>query len=248
MFSSQVAIVTGGGSGIGLACATHFGKLGASVALFDVNQAALTSSRKSLQAQGIKCIDVKVDVTNSSSVESAMQQVYNTFHRIDILVQAAGITGITGINTEDVEETNFDLVYRINVKGIFLCCKHVLPYMKKQNYGRIVNIASVAGKEGNAGMLAYSVSKAAVIGLTKVIGKEYAETGITVNALAPAVVKTPMVAAMPDEQVKYMTDKIPMKRCGELNEIANMVGFIASKACGFTTAFCFDATGGRATY
>ena len=150
--------------------------------------------------------------------------------------------------TEEVDDKNFDLVYQINVKGIFLCCKYVLPIMKQQKYGRIVNIASVAGKEGNAGMLAYSTSKAAVIGLTKVIGKEYAETGITVNALAPAVVRTPMVAAMPDEQVKYMTDKIPMKRCGELEEIAQLVGFIASKSAGFTTAFCFDATGGRATY
>ena len=244
----QVAIITGGASGIGLACATHFGLHGASVALFDVNQQALTLARQTLQRQNIQVLDVKVDVTSSSSVASAMQAVVSKFGRVDILVQAAGITGITGINTDEVNEDNFDLVYRINVKGIFLCCKHVLPIMLKQNYGRIVNIASVAGKEGNAGMLAYSTSKAAVIGLTKVIGKEYAETGITVNALAPAVVRTPMVAAMPDEQVKYMTDKIPMKRCGELDEIAHMVGFIASRAAGFTTAFCFDATGGRATY
>lgn len=136
----------------------------------------------------------------------------------------------------------------MNVKGIFLFAKAALPVMMKRNYGRIVNIASVAGKEGNAGMLAYSSSKAAVIGLTKVIGKEYAETGITCNALAPAVVRTAMVAAMPDKQVAYMTEKIPMKRCGTVEEIAAMVAFIASKEAGFTTAFCFDATGGRATY
>ena len=191
---------------------------------------------------------MQVNVTNPDSVASAVQKVVQAYGRIDILVQAAGITGVTGIQTEEVDDKNFDLVYQINVKGIFLCCKYVLPIMKQQKYGRIVNIASVAGKEGNAGMLAYSTSKAAVIGLTKVIGKEYAETGITVNALAPAVVRTPMVAAMPDEQVKYMTDKIPMKRCGELEEIAQLVGFIASKSAGFTTAFCFDATGGRATY
>jgi NAD(P)-dependent dehydrogenase (short-subunit alcohol dehydrogenase family) len=120
--------------------------------------------------------------------------------------------------------------------------------MKRQRYGRIVNIASIAGKEGNAGMLAYSTSKAAVIGLTKVIGKECAESGVTCNAIAPAVVRTAMVAAMPDAQVKYMTDKIPMKRTGELHEVADLIGFAASKACSFTTGFCFDCTGGRATY
>lgn len=247
-FSGQVAIVTGGASGIGFACAKHLGVRGAAIALFDVNQEKLRSSQQQLARDGITAIDVKVDVTSSSSVSAAMKTVESRFGRIDILVQAAGITGITGINTEEVDERNFDLVYNINVKGIFLCCKYALPVMKRQNYGRIVNIASVAGKEGNAGMLAYSTSKAAVIGLTKVMGKEYAETGITVNALAPAVVRTPMVAAMPDEQVKYMTDKIPMKRCGELHEIASMVAFIASKQAGFTTAFTFDATGGRATY
>merc|ERR1712151_394476 len=138
---------------------------------------------------------------------------------------------------------------KVNVKGIFVMCRSVLPAMKKQNYGRIINIASVAGKEGNAGMLAYSTSKAGVIGLTKVIGKEYAESGdITCNAIAPAVVRTEMVAAMPPQQVKYMTDKIPMKRTGTLEEIASMVAFIASPECSFTTGFTFDATGGRATY
>ena len=120
--------------------------------------------------------------------------------------------------------------------------------MVRQGYGRIVNIASIAGKEGNAGMLAYSTSKAAVIGLTKTIGKEYAETGIVCNAIAPAVVRTAMVDAMPSEQVKYMTDKIPMKRTGELREVADLICFAASRSCSFTTGFTFDCTGGRATY
>merc|ERR1719408_1223142 len=168
--------------------------------------------------------------------------------KVDILVQAAGITGKTNIKTHEVELSDFERVFKVNSTAIFLCAKAVLPSMLKRNYGRIVNIASISGKEGNAGMLAYSSSKSAVIGITKVMGKEYAETGITVNCIAPAVVRTKMVAAMPDEQVKYMTDKIPMKRCGTEQEIANMVGFIASKEASFTTAFCFDATGGRATY
>lgn len=136
----------------------------------------------------------------------------------------------------------------VNARGVFLGCSTVLPVMLKADYGRIVNIASIAGKEGNAGMLAYSASKGAVIAMTKAIGKEYSETGITCNALAPAVVRTAMVDAMPPEQVRYMTDKIPMKRCGTISEIAALVAFIASKDCSFTTGFTFDATGGRATY
>jgi 3-oxoacyl-[acyl-carrier protein] reductase len=136
----------------------------------------------------------------------------------------------------------------VNVNGCFLTSRAVLPFMLKRNYGRILHIASIAGKEGNAGMLAYSSSKAAVIGMTKVQGKEYAETGITVNALAPAVIRTAMVAALPDEQVKYMTDKIPMKRCGTLEEIAHLAAYIVSPHASFTTGFTFDMTGGRATY
>lgn len=164
------------------------------------------------------------------------------------MVQAAGVTGKTGMKTEEVDPANFDFVFDVNLKGIFHGCRAVLPHMARRNYGRIVNVASIAGKEGNAGMVAYSASKAAVIGLTKVVGKEYAETGITCNAVAPAVIRTAMVAAMPPHQVKYMTDKIPMKRTGELKEIADLITFIASPAASFTTAFCFDATGGRATY
>eukprot|EP00957_Ditylum_brightwellii_P105197 8018853-Ditylum_brightwellii.AAC.1 len=137
---------------------------------------------------------------------------------------------------------------KVNLQGIFHGCKTALPYMSKQSYGRIVNIASIAGKEGNAGMLAYSSSKAAVIGLTKTIGKEYATSGITCNALAPAVVKTKMVEMVPEEQVKYMTDKIPMKRCGTVDEIAAMAVFMCSAEASFTTGFCFDASGGRAVY
>ena len=236
----QVCIVTGGASGIGEGIAKEFARRGAKVAIFDMSPS--TSSKFDLA--------LKVDVTDDGAVEEAMATVARRLGRIDVLVQCAGITGKTGITTEEVDAANFDLVYRINVKGIFLCCKHVLPYMKAQKYGRIVNIASISGKEGNAGMLAYSTSKAAVIGLTKVIGKEYAESpgSITVNAIAPAVVRTPMVAALPDQQVKYMTDKIPMRRTGEIEEIAALACFVASKEASFTTGFCFDATGGRATY
>jgi len=167
---------------------------------------------------------------------------------VDVLVQSAGITGVTKLSTHEVDPANFDLVMRINCHGVFLGCRAVLGRMKEQGSGRVVNIASIAGKEGNAGMCAYSTSKAAVIGMTKVMGKEYAETGVTVNAVAPAVVQTAMVDAMPAEQVKYMTDKIPMKRTGKIPEIAALVEFIASPEASFTTGFTFDATGGRAVY
>jgi 3-oxoacyl-[acyl-carrier protein] reductase len=139
-------------------------------------------------------------------------------------------------------------VFELNFMSSFYTTKAVLPHMIKMQYGRILHLASIAGKEGNAGMLAYSASKAAVIGMTKVQGKEYAETGITINAMAPAVIRTPLVEATPKEQVKYMTDKIPIKRCGTLDEAANLAAYIVSKENSFTTGFTFDLTGGRATY
>ncbi|CAE7615164.1 LRA5, partial [Symbiodinium microadriaticum] len=165
---------------------------------------------------------------------------------LDVLVQSAGVTGRTKVLTHEVDPADFDFVMRVNCRGTFLGCRAVLGRMKAQGGGRVINIASIAGKEGNAGMCAYSTSKAAVIGMTKVMGKEYAETGVTVNAVAPAVVQTAMVDAMPAEQVKYMTDKIPMKRTGTIAEIASLVRFIASPDASFTTGFTFDATGGRA--
>ena len=163
-------------------------------------------------------------------------------------MNCAGITGKTGIKAHEVEADDFDAVYRINLKGAFLLTKAVLPHMLKQDYGRVLHVASISGKDGNAGMQAYSATKAGLIGFVKSVGKDYAETGITINALAPAVIYTDMVAAMPEQQVKYMTDKIPMKRTGKLEEAAAMIEWIVSPECSFTTGFCFDLSGGRATY
>src|SRR5690606_18652857 len=157
------------------------------------------------------------------------------YGRIDILVNSAGITGKTNIQSHEVDSENLQAVFDVNFFGSFFMAKYALPHMLSRNYGRILHIASIAGKEGNAGMLAYSASKAAVIGMVKVQGKEYAETGITVNGLAPAVVQTALVDAMPEQQVKYMTDKIPMKRCGTLQEVANLVAYIVSPDNSFTT-------------
>jgi 3-oxoacyl-[acyl-carrier protein] reductase len=147
-----------------------------------------------------------------------------------------------------VDLKDFDEVYRINLRGALIVSQAVLPHMLERNFGRLLHIASIAGKDGNAGMTAYSATKAGLIGMIKSMGKDYAETGVTINALAPAVIRTPMVAALPEATVKYMTDKIPMKRCGELEEAAQMIAWIVSPACSFTTGFTFDLTGGRAVY
>lgn len=164
------------------------------------------------------------------------------------LIYAPGITGRTGIKTHEVDVEDFDEVYRVNLRGAFLVSKAILPHMVERRYGRILHIASISGKEGNYGMAAYSSTKAGLIGLVKVLGKEYATYGITVNALAPAVIRTPMVESLPDEQVEYMTAKIPMKRTGTLEEVAAMAAWIVSPHCSFTTAFTFDLSGGRAVY
>jgi len=213
------------------------------VALFDINKAALQNEFNQNEA-----LLLDLDITNEADVEKAIKHTFQTFGRIDILVNCAGITGATNIKSHEVNTENLRKVFDVNFMASWFTSKAVLPYMIQNSYGRILHIASIAGKEGNAGMIAYSASKAAVIGMTKVQGKEYAEMGITVNALAPAVIQTPLVDAMPEVQVKYMTDKIPMKRCGTLEEAANMAAYIVSRQNSFTTGFTFDLSGGRATY
>ncbi|NOT61964.1 MAG: SDR family oxidoreductase [Acidobacteria bacterium] len=244
-FKDQVAIITGGANGIGFAVAQRIISEGGKVVIVDQVKAALTKAVKQL---GAAASSVVLNVTDEAAVSKAINKIAKQHGRLDILVNCAGVTGKTNIKTHEVDYDNFKFVFEVNVNGSFLMARAVLPHMLKRNYGRIVHVASVAGKDGNAGMLAYSASKAAVIGMAKVQGKEYAETGITVNAFAPAVIRTAMVDALPEEQVKYMTDKIPMKRCGTLDECASMITFIASPGASFTTGFTFDMTGGRSTY
>jgi 3-oxoacyl-[acyl-carrier protein] reductase len=241
----QVAVITGGADGLGFALASRIAGEGARVCLFDVNREGLERATQNL---GPTSWARSVDVLSLDSVESGVGAVMAEFGKIDILVNCAGITGETNLKSHEVPVNDFDRVLAINLRGTFLVCRAVLPHMMARSYGRILNVASIAGKEGNAGMVAYSASKAGVIGLTKSMGKEYAETGITINAIAPAVIQTALVDRMPQVQVRYMTDRIPMKRCGTLEEFANMAAFIVSPSNSFTTGFTFDLSGGRAVY
>lgn len=244
-FHQQVGIVTGAGSGLGLAIARKLSEAGVKLALLDKNPALLEKSAAQISGEVATYV---VDITDEAAVKEVITQIKARFGSTDILVNSAGITGMTNLKSHETDTDNLRLVLDVNFMGAWFTSKHVLPHMLAKNYGRILHIASIAGKEGNAGMLAYSASKAAVIGMTKVQGKDYAETGITVNALAPAVIRTALVDAMPPEQVKYMTDKIPMKRCGTLDEAAAMALYITSPQNSFTTGFTFDLSGGRATY
>ena len=241
----QVAIVIGAASGIGNAIANKLGQHGAKVYALDID---LQNLEKSFAGRSENITLKKLDVTEDPQVEEVIGGIIKNEGKAEILVNCVGITGITNTQSHLVNTDNLKKVFDVNFMGCFYTSKAVIPSMLQNNYGRILYLASIAGKEGNAGMLAYSASKAALIGMTKVQGKEYAETGITVNAMAPAVIRTPLVDAMPDEQVKYMTDKIPMKRCGSLEEAANLALYIVSPANSFTTGFTFDLSGGRATY
>ena len=244
-FLNQTALVTGAASGLGAAIAQKLIQSGATVALVDINLEAL----KPLATQfGENAIPFQMDITDEMEVQNVMKVILEKLGKIDILVNAAGITGQTNTPTHEMPITMVRKVFEVNFWGALYLTKAVLPSMLANNYGRILNIASIAGKEGNPGMLGYSASKAALIGMTKAQGKEYAETNITVNALAPAVIMTPLVEALPEATVKYMTDKIPMKRAGTLEEVADLVSFIVSSQNSFTTGFCYDLSGGRATY
>ncbi|HXS36481.1 MAG TPA: SDR family NAD(P)-dependent oxidoreductase, partial [Flavipsychrobacter sp.] len=238
-------VITGAASGIGVSISRKLIEEGAIVALLDINGQAL---RSKFGEDGGQIKLFPIDVTQQVLLDKVIDEVIVCFGKIDILVNCAGITGVTNQVSHNVEINDLRKVFDLNFMSSFYTSKAVLPHMIKMQYGRILHMASIAGKEGNAGMLAYSASKAAVIGMTKVQGKEYAETGITINAMAPAVIRTPLVEATPKEQVKYMTDKIPIKRCGTLEEAANLAAYIVSKENSFTTGFTFDLTGGRATY
>ena len=242
--SGQTAIVTGGATGIGEAICKRLADAGATVAVADLNKQGAEQTAASLANNSF---GVHVDVGSSSSVNGAVEAVLKKTGRIHILVNNAGIAG-KAAPIQDQTDEDFENVMHINVNGVFYFCRAVMPHMLEHKYGRIVNIASIAGKEGNPNMIAYSGSKAAVIGMTKSLGKEVATQGICVNSVAPAVVRTKILEQLTDAQISYMTEKIPMRRTGEPWEIAAVVHFLASPDCSFVTAQCYDASGGRATY
>ena len=235
------AVITGGAAGLGFAIAQRMLASGATVTLWDRDAAALSAAAKAL---GAGVATVQVDVTRHDSVVQAVAQ---TAPKVDALVNSAGITGPnTPLANYPVDA--WDQVMQVNINGIFHCCREIVPLMQKADYGRIVNIASVAGKDGNPNASAYSTSKAAVIGLTKSLGKELACTGIRVNCVTPAAVKTAIFDQMTPEHIQFMLSKIPMGRFGLPEEIAAMVAWLCTEDCSFSTGAVFDLSGGRATY
>ena len=241
--TGQTAIVTGGASGIGYAISKRLATAGATVAIADMNLTAAEEAAKSIPGS----FAVQVDVSDMKSVEAAWSEVLKRTGRIHILVNNAGVAGKAAPLWEQ-DYSEWTKCIRVNMDGVWNGCKAVISHMREHKYGRIVSIASVAGKDGNPNMTAYSATKAAVIGFTKSLGKEVATDGICVNAVAPAVVRTAILEQLTPEQVKYMTDKIPMRRTGEPEEIAAVVHFLSSPDCSFVTAQTYDASGGRSTY
>ena len=244
--AGRACVVTGGVSGIGLAIAQRMADSGAYVSLWDRDTAALEKTAKELSGK-TRMHTAVVDVSNYSEVQAAAKSTAAHFGKIDCLVNSAGVAGDNKMVWEyPVEE--WLRVHNINLHGTFYCCREVVPHLQKNGYGRIVNIASIAGKEGNPSASAYSSSKAAVIGLTKSLGKELAKQNITVNCVTPAAVRTPIFGQVSQQHIDYMLQKIPIGRFGLVEEIAAMVCWLCTEDVSFTTAAVFDLSGGRATY
>lgn len=247
-FEGQVAIVTGGASGIGAGIATRLAREGAAVSLFDTDEMKLVTQARAMKKEGLKVDAFAVDITSDSQVKSYVEEVVRRNERLDIMVHCAAVVGPTGTNILDYETEAFRRVVDVNLTGTFIMTKHAIAPMVEQNYGRILLISSIGGKEGNPGMAGYASSKSGVMGLVKGIGKEYAKSGITVNGIAPAVISTPMNAETSEEMLNYMTAKIPMGRLGTVSEVAALACWIVSKEASFNTGFVFDISGGRATF
>jgi NAD(P)-dependent dehydrogenase (short-subunit alcohol dehydrogenase family) len=243
-FSGRTAVITGGAAGIGLAVARRLAESGGRVSLWDRDTEALEHARAAL---GSAAEARQVDVSDPASVQAAASATAIALERVDALVCSAGITG-PNTTTWDYPIEAWRQVMEVNLNGVFLCNRAVVPIMLRNDYGRIVNIASVAGKEGNPNASAYSASKAAVIGLTKSLGKELARTGIRVNCITPAAVKTAIFDQMTEAHIDFMLSKIPMGRFGQMEEIAALVAWLCTEECSFSTGAVFDLSGGRATY
>jgi NAD(P)-dependent dehydrogenase (short-subunit alcohol dehydrogenase family) len=236
-FGGRTALVTGGASGIGAAAVELLRDSGARVAVLDLAPEGLDDDVLTIQG----------DVTQSADVDRAVARVEAELGGLDVLVCSAGVGG-DSLHTVDVDDDEWRRVFAINSDGTFFCNRAALRVMIGRGYGRIVNVASIAGKEGNPQAAAYSASKAAVIGMTKSIGKDVAGTGVLVNCIAPAVIDTPILAQLTDEHIGYMVDRIPLKRVGKPDEVARLIAYLASEELSFATGACFDVSGGRAVY
>ena len=243
-FHNRTAVVTGGATGIGFAIARRLAESGATIMLWDRDEASLAKAKDALPHGTLTQV---LDITDSDAVARTTDATAKAMGRIDVLVCSAGITG-PNMTTWEYPVAAWREVIDVNLNGLFYCNRAVVPVMRANDYGRIVNIASVAGKEGNPNASAYSASKAGVIGLTKSLGKELAKTGIRVNCVTPAAVRTAMFEQMTQQHIDFMLSKIPMGRFGAVEEIAALVCWLASEECSFSTGAVFDLSGGRATY
>ena len=247
LFAGQIAIVTGGGSGIGAAAVEHFGRRGARVFSVDRSYDSPVGEVVPVEAEGFRVETVHCDVSSETDVETSVEGIIAVAGGVTILVNNAGITGPQA----PLWQTNYEYwkkIYRVNVDGVFLMSRAVVPHLIEAGYGRIVNVASMAGMEGNARSSAYSSAKAAVIGMTKSLGKELARTGVLVNAIAPTVFTTPINQQVDQDYHDYLISRIPLGRPGDVGEAAEMIGFLSSSRCSFSTGAVFDLSGGRAVY
>lgn len=243
-FQGRHAVVTGGATGLGYAIAQRLIQSGGSVTLWDRDEAA---AKQAAAALGPRASAVAVDVSQHASVRAAVQATLLLAPKVDALVNSAGVTG-PNVKLWDYPVDAWEQVMAVNLNGLFLCCREWAPHLRANNYGRIVNIASVAGKDGNPNASAYSASKAGVIALTKSLGKELADTGVRVNCVTPAAVKTAIFDQMTPEHIAFMLSKIPMGRFGTPDEVAAMVVWLCTEECSFSTGAVFDLSGGRSTY
>ena len=241
----RVAIVTGGAQGFGLAITERFIDSGASVVIWDIDEKEIKKAINKIKSNKVSY--QIVDVSDHESIKKNLKETENKFKKIDIFINNAGITG-PNVTLENYPIDDWRKVIELNLNSVFYCCKEVVPYMLKNNYGRIVNIASIAGKEGNPNASAYSTSKAGVIGLTKSLGKELAENNIAVNCVTPAAAKTRIFDQMTQEHIDYMLSKIPRKKFAKVDELASLVTWLSCEENSFSTAAVFDLSGGRATY
>jgi 3-oxoacyl-[acyl-carrier protein] reductase len=243
-FNDRHAVVTGGATGLGYAIAARLIASGGSVTLWDRD---FEAAQRAAGVLGVKAQAVEVDVARHESVQQAVQSTLLHTRRVDALVNSAGITG-PNTKVWDYPVQAWQQVIEVNLNGLFHCCREIVPLMREANYGRIVNIASVAGKDGNPNASAYSASKAAVMALTKSLGKELADTGVRVNCVTPAAVKTAIFDQMSEQHIQFMLSKIPMGRFGTPEEVAALVGWLCTEECSFSTGAVFDLSGGRSTY